>query len=362
MHKTLSRSRKSDLFGDLPGISFSDSGLRRATTYVLCCVIIVLTGFSITLNAIEGNTQLLAPLWLVILSVCIALPWLWINKNAEFGPLYICLGALATLGGFLLLRHGAPDGSSLYWFLLFPPMLMFSLGLRRGTIAFCAFLFFISLLLLTPLQSFLAEPLPRSVRIRFLAAMLGAFIFSCGAEYMRFQTHKALVRTLARLELDSFTDPLTGLGNRRDFYNFYNISFLGSFARKYPFALALADVDHFKNINDTYGHEVGDRVLCHVARILRGQCREADKLYRWGGEEFLILMPRTGAGEARRVLERMRLKLEETPYCTDEGEDLALTASFGMYEGSADKNLDWQIGAADQSLYAAKRGGRNQVV
>ncbi|MDL2322074.1 GGDEF domain-containing protein [Desulfosarcina sp. OttesenSCG-928-B08] len=214
----------------------------------------------------------------------------------------------------------------------------------------------------TPLQGFLVEPLPQSVRIRFLVSMAGAFVFSWGAEYTRFKTQQTLSRTLAQLEMDSLTDHLTGLANRRNFYNFYNIAFLGAPVRKHPFTLVLADIDHFKRVNDTFGHEVGDKVLRHVADIFQAGCREADKLYRWGGEEFLLLMPRTTADEARLALERMREALSKTPYHTEDGRILSLTASFGLYEGSVENDLEQQIALADQNLYAAKREGRNRVV
>jgi len=358
-----SKRRKRNLLSELRDISFAEGNLRRATGFVLCFVIIGLTGISIVLNYLEGNHGLILPLGLVVLSACVAFFWLYMKKDAELGPQYICLGALTTLGIFLLFWQGAPNGSSLFWFLLFPSMIMFCLGIRRGTIIFCSFLFFsLLLLMMTPLQTLLAESLPQTVRVRFLAAMLGAFVFSAGTEYTRYLTQKALARTVARLELDSLTDPLTGLGNRRNFYNFYNISFLGSPARNYPVSLAIADIDHFKNVNDAYGHEVGDKVLCHVASVLRSQCREADKLYRWGGEEFLILMPRTNNTEAQVVLERIRGKLEKTPYCGADGKTISFTSSFGVYSGSAEENLELQLSAADQNLYAAKRGGRNRVV
>lgn len=343
-------------------ISFVEGRFRRATAYVLCLVVAGLTGLAIILNIAEGNEELLLPLSLVVFAACAAFIWLGLKSDATFGPLYLCLCALVMLGVFLLLRQGAPSGSSLYWFLLFPSMAMFCLGLRRGTIVVCAFLFFLLLVLATPLQIFLAEPLSHTVRVRFLIAMLGAVVFSWGAEYTRYQTRNALARTLARLEADSLTDPLTGLGNRRDFYNFFNISFLGSSARKQPFALVMADIDHFKNINDKYGHKAGDKVLCHVADIFRTQCRETDKLYRWGGEEFLMLMPRTSTDEARQVLERMLKKLETTPYHNETEGDIAITSSFGLCAGNVWDNLDLQIAAADQNMYIAKREGRNRII
>ncbi|MDL2322075.1 GGDEF domain-containing protein [Desulfosarcina sp. OttesenSCG-928-B08] len=362
-HRVFRRNPKGGLLDHLHDTSLVEIRLRRATAYVACLVTLALTGIAIVLNIVRHNPVMVMPLCRVEVGVGIAVLWLWMDNTAEFGPLYICLGILALLAGFMLVHPGKHyDVHLFYWFLLFPPMIMFCLGLRQGTVFFCVFLFFLILMLVTPLQVFLAEPLSRGIRIRFLVTLIGTFVFSWGAEYTRFQAQKTLSRTLARLELDSLTDHLTGLANRRNFYNFYSIFFLGASARKYPFTLVIADIDHFKAVNDTFGHEVGDRVLCHVADIFRAGCREADKLYRWGGEEFLLLMPHTTAGEARLALERMRETLSKTPYHTEDGRILSLTASFGLYEGSAENDLEQQISLADQNLYAAKREGRNRVV
>lgn len=355
------QSRKNDFWGELQDSSLAEGTLHRATAQVLCFVILGLTGFALALNGIEGNWQLFVPLLAVIMAAVIALVWVRIRKEAEFGPLYLCIGALALLGVYLLLEHSAPDGSSLFWFLLFPPMTMFCLGLRRGTIVCCCFLFFLTLLFATPMRAFLAEPLPQTIRFRFLMAMMGAFFFSWGAEYTRSQTQKALARIMLRLEQDSLTDPLTGLGNRRGFYNYYSIAFLGTSAEKRAFAVAIVDIDFFKNINDTFGHEVGDKVLCHISNIFRSLCRESDKLYRWGGEEFLIFMPKTTAAEAECALERMRKGIKQTPYIGDGGEKITLSASFGLAAGGAGENINFRIDAADQALYVAKGCGRNRV-
>lgn len=355
------KNRKHDLWGELQDISFAEGTLRRATAYVLCFVSFGLSILALTVNEFEGNHALRLPLLAIITVTFMGIFWLWVKKNTELGPLYLCLGSLALLGGYLLLRRSAPDGSSLFWFLLFPPMAMFCLGLSRGTVAFGVFFFFLIMLMATPMQIFLAAPLPQTVRIRFLVAMAGTFVFSWGAEYVRFQTQKALARTMARLEQDSLTDPLTKLGNRRKFYNFYNISFVGSSARKQAFSLSIADIDYFKNINDTYGHEIGDKVLCHISAILRSLCRDTDKVYRWGGEEFLIFMSKTNLSEALIALERIRLRIQEIPFVCEDGKEIFITVSFGLYEGTSNDSIEAQISEADRRLYAAKRGGRNKV-
>ena len=238
---------------------------------------------------------------------------------------------------------------------------MLCLGLRRGGAVFVIFYIFLTLVMVTPLNSYLAVPLELTVRLRFLVAMLGAFAFSWCAEFLRFQTQLALGRTMSRLEQDSLTDPLTGLGNRRDFYNHCNWIMEGAAGKLPAFSLAIADLDHFKRVNDSHGHAIGDKVLRHVARVLESHIRASDRLYRWGGEEFLVLMPRTTAREARLALERMRDTVEKTPYMED-GLEIPITVSLGLYSGVMSGDLTAQISKADQNLYVAKGSGRNKVV
>lgn len=111
----------------------------------------------------------------------------------------------------------------------------------------------------------------------------------------------------------------------------------------------------------TYGHDVGDKVLQHTTEVLGAHIRTTDKIYRWGGEEFLVLMPRTTAREARLALERMRDTVEKTPYMED-GLEIPITVSLGLYSGVMSGDLTAQISKADQNLYVAKGSGRNKVV
>lgn len=358
--KVFGKSRRSDFFGDFQDIAFVEDRFRRAVGYALCYVVFGLTSLSMLLNLYEGSINMVFVLGGVLLGTLCAFAWLWIDQNTVYGPLYIILGTLGSLGIYLLLNRNSPNGS-LFWFLLFPPMVMLCLGLRQGTIAFTGFYLFVVLVMVTPLHSHLTDPLGWTARVRFVAAMMGAFVFAWSAEFLRYQAQFALGRTMIRLEQDSLTDPLTGLGNRRDFCNHCRWIVAGSSGKFPVISLAIVDIDHFKRINDTYGHEIGDKVLRHVAEVLGAQTRASDKLYRWGGEEFLVLMPRTAAREARLALERMRRTVADTPFQED-GLEIPFTVSIGLYSGTMQADVTGQIAKADQNLYAAKASGRNKVV
>lgn len=155
------------------------------------------------------------------------------------------------------------------------------------------------------------------------------------------------------------TDALTALANRRA-----ASLRLDELARRDPggssLSIALIDIDVFKSINDTYGHASGDRVLCHVAEVLRAVARGNDLTARWGGEEFLLVLDGTSAATARAVADRVRGCIARTPCLLDSGKSVPITVSVGVatYDG---RGLDALLDAADRALYRAKSLGRNRV-
>ncbi|WP_131110403.1 sensor domain-containing diguanylate cyclase [Sulfuricystis thermophila] len=172
---------------------------------------------------------------------------------------------------------------------------------------------------------------------------------------------KALRRQMETAELLARTDALTGLANRRAFDEVAQQEIQRAQRYGTPLTLVLADLDHFKAINDSHGHDVGDCVLQDFARILAGSVRNVDLVGRWGGEEFAILMPGTDLTEATQAAERMRRQVEQAQLCIEET-TCRYTASFGVAAFRADMpTLASLLGRADMALYRAKRLGRNRV-
>ncbi|MBI2920260.1 MAG: diguanylate cyclase [Planctomycetes bacterium] len=156
-------------------------------------------------------------------------------------------------------------------------------------------------------------------------------------------------------------DGMTKLFTKRHFSN--QLHHHEAIARRHgePLALIMVDVDHFKNVNDSYGHLTGDMVLKEVAKIVRESIRSSNEAYRYGGEELGVLCPETTAEQAQQLAERLRKKLEAK---TIQGETkkLSVTASFGVAEWTADmKTPEDLVSRADEALYVAKKSGRNQV-
>jgi len=158
-------------------------------------------------------------------------------------------------------------------------------------------------------------------------------------------------------------DPLTGLLNRRVLPFILRDVLELSMYTEAPFSIAMIDIDDFKKINDTYGHLFGDKVLREVAKTIKKNLRRSDYVFRYGGEEFLTLMPSTELKDAVKVLEKVRKEVEETPICW-KGEETKVTISVGIcsdvYNGS--KSPEDYINCADQKLYIAKKTGKNKVV
>jgi diguanylate cyclase (GGDEF)-like protein len=161
----------------------------------------------------------------------------------------------------------------------------------------------------------------------------------------------------------SLTDVLTGAHNRRSILHLLDGELARGRRTAEPLAVVLLDLDHFKKINDTWGHPMGDRVLQEATRALQACIRKGDELGRFGGEEFLLLLPNTDREGARQLAERCRAALMELRITAENGEPVPVSGSFGLActDGRADITAEPLVRAADEALYASKSGGRNRV-
>ena len=170
-----------------------------------------------------------------------------------------------------------------------------------------------------------------------------------------------VTRLVERLERLSRYDALTGLLNRRAIDEILSQEEQRARRLSGPLSVLMIDIDHFKRINDSQGHSVGDRALQHLAAVMRSQLREIDHLSRWGGEEFLAVLPATSAADAVVMAERLADRVRSLPLVNDDIR-LALTASIGVAEWRGPDDTVLQLlERADAALYQAKRNGRDQV-
>lgn len=158
----------------------------------------------------------------------------------------------------------------------------------------------------------------------------------------------------------SSTDELTKVANRRHIMELMEFEVTRAHRYSTPFCAALLDIDHFKSINDTYGHHVGDEVLKRIAMLYQDSMRKMDTIGRYGGEEFVLVFPHTHISSAKQVLERLRQVTEAQVF--DSMLERQVTVSIGLAELSDNESVDELLKRADQVLYEAKRGGRNRIM
>ncbi|MGH8664419.1 MAG: diguanylate cyclase [Burkholderiales bacterium] len=169
-------------------------------------------------------------------------------------------------------------------------------------------------------------------------------------------------RQQAQLHTISTVDPVTGLHNRR-WLNDMFIRQVDRCARaRLPSCLAMLDIDRFKSVNDSYGHQAGDRVLAQVGRVMLKQLRPSDLIARYGGEEFAVLLPETALPEAVAALERLRLAIGQCQTAIAQRATVRVSVSIGIAQWREGWSLDELIQAADRALYDAKQAGRNRVM
>jgi len=154
----------------------------------------------------------------------------------------------------------------------------------------------------------------------------------------------------------SETDKLTGLKNRRYFQEKLEEQLSNNEKSASPFSLFILDIDHFKKVNDTFGHQAGDEVLAQLAQLLKNQARSLDIVARYGGEEFVVILPETNQDEAKIIAEQLRQAVEQAEWQTGR-----ITVSVGIATVNKTDNETTILQRADKALYASKENGRNRV-
>lgn len=274
----------------------------------------------------------------------------------------LCVG----VGSFILVRSiyavyalepGAPIGNELaefaFWLAPFLGLQFLWFGIRMGRRTAVAWL---ALLALVPVPAAWTGRLPvgavYGLSMLILAGATSIFVYHVlGRTLIRFGEEKRAVEHLA------VTDHLTGIANRRGL----GARLFEELARTERYggdiSVLVMDLDHFKRINDEHGHQVGDRVLREIAGILAAECREADTVGRWGGEEFMAVLPAIDADEATAVASRIRRVVAEHGF----RDAVNVTVSVGVAEFRAGEQLDDLLARADDALYRAKEAGRDRV-
>ncbi len=317
---------------------------------------IFLLGFGIA-NLMQGNAGLA---WFslfhlgVTLGNIIAYRFQRSRAWAIFGFAYGLL-ALYTY----LVATGGVNLTGPIWGFPMVAVAMSILGAHRGAMVIAAMFCITLLLFLAPIPG--VTEYSTVFMVRFGAAFLALALFITLHEFARARSQAELIRLSEQIDRLSYTDTLTGLPNRRHMIDRLETENSRYQRHARPYALLYGDIDDFKVINDRFGHQSGDQALRAVADTLRAQLRQHDMVCRWGGEEFLALLPETDADVALEVAEKLRLAVADIAFSAG-GTPHRLTMSFGVQAAVAEGSIDHFIHLADQKLYRAKQRGKNCTV
>jgi diguanylate cyclase (GGDEF)-like protein len=212
-----------------------------------------------------------------------------------------------------------------------------------------------------PVFGFDPDLYSQAFKERFLAVYAAVSVMSFLYAFLYASTEMELINMNEYLRGIADVDELTKLPNRRRMQDILYQEISRFRRTEHPFCIAMVDIDHFKSVNDTYGHECGDLIILKVAEKIKNILRAQDVCARWGGEEYLILLPETNLVPGEKIAERLRIAIQEMTV-DYEKQKIAVTASFGIQEFRKKDNLMDCLREADKKLYRAKADGRNRIV
>ncbi|GMG86226.1 GGDEF domain-containing protein [Biformimicrobium ophioploci] len=318
---------------------------------------LAITGSMGVMALMDGHIGLASTMFGIALTVLGA--YLGINLVKPNPHIPLAVGGLLMLLYFYLLLSGGVNNTGLLWAVMLVPGFINLFGYRNGALALAVLGALTCIVLFYPEFPGLEAKYDVSYRARFLAVFVALTVLTAILDTGRHQTQQALRALTRELESQAGTDALTGLANRREAERAIMRLMEQGEADATQYTVLIGDLDNFKQLNDEHGHALGDKILREVADMLRQHTRGGDLVARWGGEEFLVLLPDTGREGARLLAEKLRGKIMAI------GDDyvppLPITISFGVSGGMAGASADQSLAEADRKMYVAKQAGRNRV-
>jgi diguanylate cyclase (GGDEF)-like protein len=261
---------------------------------------------------------------------------------------------------FYLVYTGGVEQTGPLWIYIVAPVSVFVHGLKRGLLDIALFIAIISTIMFIPTDILAHAAYSTEFKLRLLYSFLTVTFLSALYEYSRDKSYKHALELTEKYQKLAYLDPLTKLSNRRDALRILKREQARTLRTKESLAIILCDVDYFKKINDQYGHNAGDTVLVNLADIFTNTAREQDCIARWGGEEFLFILPQTTAKNANVFAEKIQEKLQ-SHLVNYENEKITVRVSMGIEQIKENQTIDEAINNADHQLYRAKSSGRNQI-
>ena len=324
-------------------------------------------GYSITflmgVGAFIRQERLLGAVLMIacLLFVCSHL----ILRSKRIANPYKFSANLVTISLMLLMVYlvftGGFKGTGPLWIYIVPPVALFFGGMRKGTQNIGLFVLVISVLMFYPNDEWLGTSYTFEFKSRLIYSFLTVSCLFAFYEYVRQNSFHRIQEMSQNFEWQAMRDPLTGLLNRRGMQENLQSEFARSRRYNNDLTLMMCDIDFFKTVNDHYGHDKGDEIIKSMADIFKSGLRKQDSLARWGGEEYLFLLPETNGNQAMQLAEKLRRKIEATQYNQND-KTFSVTISIGLHQIISTNTINQAITKADTNLYKAKEQGRNRCI
>lgn len=301
---------------------------------------------------------------LSLLNILSSIMWIsaWsVNQQGRHNPAIILMTSEVFLHTLLVVPTIGWQAGFQYYLFAAVPFTLFNNKFDGKAIIFVSIALCLEFLLLNiytrdqPPNPALSEELIKlldrtNIIISFIAQCIISYYFRLASIYLE-----------QELEKQAHTDPLTGLYNRRKMTDFLALQGKLAAIEQTTLSVAFVDIDHFKKINDNYGHETGDEILRSIAEFIKRQLRKGDTLARWGGEEFLLLLPHTDISGAEVIAEKICKSVAAQCFPV-EGREYAVTLTIGLCQHQIEHPIEVSIRYADIALYRGKQAGRNRVM
>jgi diguanylate cyclase (GGDEF)-like protein len=260
-----------------------------------------------------------------------------------------------------LVFTGGVNGTGPLWIYCMPPVALFFGGMRKGTRNLGLFVLIISVLMFYPNDEWLGTSYTFEFKTRLIYSFLTVSFLFAFYENVRQNSFIRVKEMSQKFEKQAMRDPLSGLLNRRGMRERLQNEFERSQRYKNNLTVMMCDIDNFKSVNDQYGHDKGDEIIKSLGAVFKSVLRKQDSLARWGGEEYLLLLPETNGGQGMQIAEKLRTKIEKKQY-TQGNKKFSVTVSIGLHQIVVTDTISQAITKADTNLYKAKEEGRNRCI
>jgi len=310
-------------------------------------------------DAVTGETMIAAIVSAYVVTNLIAMALYEKFKNLDVFTYYLAIAASSLL--LILLFTGGSGNSGIVWLPAWPILIYSILPVKTATFVSLGLYSFIIVCLLGPSPPFVVAEYSAHVEYAGIGSALLVGLFTFTQARTREQSLESIGKLNSELRQIASTDSLTHLANRRDMSLRLEFECKRAQRAEDEFSIIICDIDYFKKINDSFGHSVGDQALQAFSALLESRFRETDKVGRWGGEEFLVILPHTDLREATKTANTVRLEVCQTSLIRHIPNRL-VTMSAGVASSSESTEPGNLLKIADNRLYKAKNSGRNRVM